>query len=113
MNNRGVEDFLIAAVDGLKGFPEAIAAVYPRSQVQLCIVHMVRGSLRYVSWKERRTVAKDLRAIDQAPTADAAEQALEAFEEHWQERFPMISRKWRTNWANLIPFFDYPPDSNG
>lgn len=110
LKNRGVQDILIAAVDGLTGFPEAIATVFPRTQVQLCIVHMVRGSLRYVSWKERRTVAKDLRAIYQAPTVDAAEQALEAFEERWQERFPMISRKWRTNWANLIPFFDYPPE---
>jgi putative transposase len=110
LKNRGVQDILIAAVDGLTGFPEAIATVFPRTQVQLCIVHMVRGSLRYVSWKERRTVAKDLRAIYQAPTVDAAEQALEAFEERWQERFPMISRKWRTHWANLIPFFDYPPE---
>ena len=110
LKNRGVQDILIAAVDGLTGFPEAIATVFPRTQVQLCIVHMVRGSLRYVSWKERRTVAKDLRAIYRAPTVEAAEQALEAFEERWQERFPMISRKWRTNWANLIPFFDYPPE---
>jgi len=110
LKNRGVQDILIAAVDGLTGFPQAIESVFPRTQVQLCVVHMVRGSLRYVSWKERRVVAKDLRAIYQAPTLEAAEQALEAFEERWDERFPMISRKWRTNWTNLTPFFDYPPE---
>ena len=110
MKNRGVRDILIAAIDGLSGFPEAIATVFPQAQVQLCIVHMVRGSLRYVAWKERRLVGRDLRAIYQAPTVEAAEQALEAFESRWDARFPMISRKWRTNWATLTPFFDYPPE---
>jgi putative transposase len=110
LKNRGVNDILIAAVDGLKGFPEAIASVFPKTQVQLCIVHMVRGSLRFVSWKERKLVARDLRAIYQAPTLEAGERALEAFGARWDERFPLISRKWRANWANLIPFFDYPPE---
>lgn len=110
LKNRGLKDILIAAVDGLQGFPEAIASVYPNAQVQLCIVHLVRGSLRFVSWKERKVVARDLRAIYQAPTLEAAERALEAFEERWDERFPMISRKWRANWSNLTPFFDYPPE---
>ena len=110
LKNRGVQDMLIAPIDGLVGFPEAIEAVFPKTQVQLCIVHMVRGSLRYVSWKERRAVAKDLRAIYQAPTAEAAEEALAALEARWDGRFPMISRKWRTNWANLSPFFAYPPE---
>lgn len=110
LKNRGLKDILIAAIDGLQGFPEAIASVYPNTQVQLCIVHLVRGSLRFVSWKERRVVARDLRAVYQAPTLEAAERALEAFEERWDERFPMISRKWRANWANLTPFFDYPPE---
>jgi len=110
LKNRGVRDILIAAIDGLAGFPEAIATVFPQTQVQLCIVHMVRGSLRYVAWKERRLVGRDLRAIYQAPTVEAAEQALEAFESRWDARFPMISRKWRTHWATLTPFFDYPPE---
>lgn len=110
LKNRGVRDMLIAAVDGLAGFPDAIESVFPKTQVQLCIVHMVRGSLRYVSWKERKIVARDLRTIYQAPTLEAAEAALTAFEERWDARFPMISRKWRTNWQNLTPFFDYPPE---
>jgi len=110
LKNRGLKNILIAAVDGLQGFPEAIASVYAKTQVQLCIVRLVRGSLQFVSWKERKIVARDLRAIYQAPTVEAAEQALEAFEERWDERFPMISRKWRANWANLTPFFDYPPE---
>lgn len=110
LKNRGLRDMLIASVDGLSGFPDAIEAVYPKTQVQLCIVHMVRNSLRFVAWKERRVVARDLRAIYQAPTLEAAEAALTAFEERWDARFPMISRSWRTNWANLTPFFDYPPE---
>jgi len=110
LKNRGVEDILITAIDGLAGFPDAIASVYPKTQIQLCIVHMVRGSLRYVAWKDRKLVSRDLRTIYRAPTVEAAETALEAFEEHWDARFPMISRKWRTNWANLTPFFDYPPE---
>lgn len=110
LRNRGLQDMLIASVDGLKGFPEAIASVYPKTEVQLCIVHLVRDSLRFVSWKERRTVARDLRVIYQAPTVEAAESALTAFEERWDERFPMISRKWRTHWTNLTPFFAYPPE---
>ena len=110
LKNRGVQDILIASIDGLKGFPEAVETVFPQTQIQLCIVHMIRGSLRYVSYKERRAVGRDLRAIYQAPTLEAAEQALKAFEEQWDERFPMISRRWRTNWTNLTPFFDYPPE---
>lgn len=110
LKNRGIQDILIAAIDGLAGFPDAIASVFPKTQVQLCIVHMVRGSLRYVAWKERKAVSRDLRAIYRAPTLEAAEAALETFEELWDARFPMISRKWRTNWQNLTPFFDYPPE---
>jgi len=110
LKNRGVEDFLIAAVDGLKGFPEAIAAVYPRTQIQLCIVHMVRNSLRYVSWKNQKGLVKDLRTIYTAPTLNAAEQALEKFAEKWDPITPYISRSWRANWPNLIAFYEYPPE---
>lgn len=110
LKNRGVDDVLIAAVDGLKGFPEAIAAVYPQTQVQLCVVHMVRNSLRYVSWKHQKAVARDLRKIYTAPSIEAAEAALEAFSAEWDEITPLISRLWRAHWANLIPFFDFPPE---
>jgi putative transposase len=110
LKNRGVQDILIAAVDGLKGFPDAIAAVFPRTLVQLCIVHMVRNSLRYVSWKHRKAVARDLRTIYAAPTLEAAEAALASFEESWDDLTPLISRLWRTHWAQLVPFFDFPPE---
>ena len=110
LKNRGVQDILIASVDGLTGFPDAIASVYPKTQVQLCIVHMVRGSLRFVGYKDRKPVSRDLRSIYRAPTLEAAEQALEAFEETWGERFPMIGRRWRENWIDLTPFFSYPDE---
>lgn len=110
LKNRGVRDILIASVDGLKGFPDAIQALYPQTEVQLCIVHMVRNSLRYVSWKERKAVAHDLRAIYTAPAAEAAEAALAAFGQKWDARFPSISRTWRERWENVIPFFAYPPE---
>ena len=109
LRNRGVEDMLIAAIDGLKDFPEAVAAVYPKTQVQLCIVHMVRNSLRYVSWKHRKAVARDLRSIYSAPSLEAAGAGLDHFSQQWDETCPLISRMWRTHWANLTPFFDYPP----
>lgn len=109
LQNRGVQDILIAAIDGLKGFPEAIEAVFPRTQIQLCIVHMVRNSLRYVSWKHRKGVVRDLRTIYGAPTLEAAEAALETFSQTWDDVTPLISRLWRTHWSNLIPFFDFPP----
>lgn len=110
LRNRGVQDILIACVDGLTGFPEAIASEFPKTEVQLCIVHMVRNSLRYVSWKERKTVAADLREIYSASTAESAASALEEFAEKWDRRFPNISRSWRDRWAQVIPFFAYPPE---
>ncbi len=110
LQNRGVRDILIACVDGLKGFPEAIANQFPRTEVQLCIVHMVRNSLKYVSWKERKVVAQDLRAIYTAPTEEAALEALKAFAAKWDARFPSISKSWRERWENVIPFFAYPAE---
>lgn len=110
LKNRGVQDILITCVDGLTGFPEAIASEFPKAEVQLCIVHMVRNSLRYVSWKERKIVAADLRTIYSAATAESAESALESFAEKWDARFPNISRSWRDRWAQVIPFFAYPPE---
>ena len=110
LKNRGVQDILIACVDGLTGFPEAIASEFPKTEVQLCIVHMVRNSLRYVSWKERKIVAADLRTIYTAATVESAESALESFAEKWDARFPNISRSWRDRWEQVIPFFAYPPE---
>ena len=98
-------------MDGLKGFPEAIETAFPKTQVQLCIVHMIRHSLKYVSWKERKVVARDLRAIYSATNAEAAEQALEAFASKWDARFPSITKSWRTRWENVIPFFATRPRS--
>ncbi|MBU2733036.1 IS256 family transposase, partial [Acidithiobacillus ferridurans] len=94
----------------LKGFPEAIETVFPKTAVQLCIVHMVRYSLNYVSWKLRKAVAADLRAIYSAATVAEAEAQLAAFAEKWGEAYPPIVQSWRRNWAHLIPFFDYPPE---
>jgi putative transposase len=110
LRNRGVQDILIACVDGLKGFPEAIEAVFPKTVVQLCIVHMVRHSLNYVSWKRRKEVAADLRHIYQAATAQEAEQRLGEFEARWDEEYLPIGQSWRRNWSRLTPFFDYPPE---
>lgn len=110
LQNRGVEDIFIACVDGLTGFPEAIESVYPQTQVQLCIVHMVRSSLRYVGWKARKTVAADLKTIYSAKTIDEAELALESFSEKWDAQYPSISKSWKNRWGNIIPFFDYPAE---
>ncbi|MEB8474941.1 MULTISPECIES: IS256 family transposase [Acidithiobacillus] len=110
LKNRGVQDIFIACVDGLKGFPEAIETVFPKTAVQLCIVHMVRYSLNYVSWKLRKAVAADLRAIYSAATVAEAEAQFAAFAEKWGEAYPPIVQSWRRNWARLIPFFDYPPE---
>lgn len=110
LRNRGVQDIFIACVDGLKGFPEAIEAVFPRAAVQLCIVHMVRHSLNYVSWKRRPEVAADLKRIYESATADEAEQRLGEFEAKWDDEYLPISQSWRRNWLRLTPFFDYPPE---
>ena len=95
LKNRGLNDILIACVDGLKGFPDAINTVYPKARIQLCIVHMVRNSLRFVSWKDYKAVTLDLKAIYQAPTEEAGQQALEAFAAAWDSRYPQISRSWQ------------------
>ena len=110
LKNRGVEDIFIACVDGLKGFPEAIETVYPHATVQLCIVHLVRNSLNYVSWKMRKQVADDLKRIYQSATVDEAEQRLVEFEAQWDEAYPSIAQIWRRNWDRIIPFFAYPPE---
>ena len=108
LKNRGIKDVFVACVDGLTGFPDAVAAVFPKTQVQLCIVHMVRNSLRFVSWKDRKLIAADLRKIYQSITVDEAEMELDAFAKTWDSQYPSISQSWRNHWPNLIAFFDYP-----
>ena len=110
LKNRGVQDIFIACVDGLKGFPEAIEAVYPKTAVQLCLVHMVRHSLNYVSWKLRKAVAADLKTVYAATTVDEAAMRLGEFDDKWGADYPTIVKSWRANWERITPFFDYPPD---
>jgi putative transposase len=109
LRDRGVQDILIAVVDGLKGFPEAIAAVFPRTQVQACIVHLIRNSLSFVSWKDRKTVAAALKEIYRARNAETGQAALDAFDEGpWGRKYPVIAQSWRRNWAEVIPFYAFP-----
>jgi len=105
-----VRDVFIACVDGLKGFPEAIEAVFPKTEVQLCIVHLVRASLNFVSWKRRKEVAADLREIYRASTAFDAELQLDRFIQKWDEAYPTVGQIWRRNWERITPFFAYPAD---
>ena len=109
LRSRGVNDILMACVDGLKGFPEAINSEYPETQVQLCIVHMVRNSMRFVPWKDYKPVTADLKRIYQAPNEQEALLQLQAFEQAWDDDYPQISKSWRSNWENLNTFFSYPP----
>jgi putative transposase len=108
LKNRGVADIFIACVDGLKGFPEAIESVFPQTVVQLCIVHLVRHCLNYVSWKDRKEVARDLKTIYSSATDVEAEQRLAEFSVKWDAKYPMIAKSWRSNWARVIPFFAHP-----
>lgn len=110
LKNRGLNDILIACVDGLKGFPEAIESVYPNTRVQGCIVHLVRHSLNYVSYKQRRPVAGALKVIYGSATLEEAERALDAFEVEFGQQFPAIVRSWRANWQRVIPMFEYAPE---
>jgi len=110
LKNRGVKDMLIVCVDGLKGFPQAIEAVFPLAQVQLCIVHLVRASLNYVNWKERKQVAADLKPIYRAATAVEAEMNLDQFIATWGRKYKAIGKLWKENWERVIPFFEFPEE---
>jgi putative transposase len=110
LQTRGVKDILIACVDGLKGFPEAIETVFPQTQVQLCIVHLVRASLNYVNWKDRKKVAAALREVYRATTAMEAEHRLETFAAQWDMKYPTIATLWRRHWERVIPFFAFPAE---
>ena len=110
LRNRGVKDVFIACVDGLKGFPQAIEAVFPQAQVQLCIVHLVRASLNYVGWKERKQVADDLKSVYRAATEEQAQREMAAFAERWNPKYPPIAALWQRNWERVIPFFAFPAE---
>ncbi|AUX73275.1 IS256 family transposase [Erwinia pyrifoliae] len=110
LKNRGLQDILIACVDGLKGFPDAINSVYPQTHIQLCIIHKVRNSLKYVSCKDYKAVTGGLKTVYQTPTEEAALMALDAFADVWDDKYPQISKSWRAHWENLNTFFGYPPD---
>ena len=110
LKNRGVVEILIACIDSLKGFPEVIEAVYPNTQVQLCVVHMVCNSMCFVSWKDYKRVAAQLRTICQATTEQQALEALEQFEVDWKDKYPVIAEQWRRHWDHLITMFNYPED---
>jgi len=110
LKSRGLNDVLIACVDGLKGFPEAIAAEYPETKIQLCIVHMVRNSLKLVPWKDYRAVTGDLKLIYQSSTEAEAQEQLTKFAEKWDDKYPQISKSWQNNWHNLITIYEYPPE---
>ncbi len=110
LQNRGVKDILIACVDGLKGFPDAINTVYPDAHIQLCIVHMVRNSMKFVPWKDYKAIAADLKSIYQSATEEDALHSLDDFAERWDDKYPQISKSWRAHWQNLNTLFNYPPD---
>jgi transposase-like protein len=110
LKNRGVRDVLLTAVDGLTGFPDAVNAVFPKAEVQLCIVHMVRNSVKYVPYKDRKAVTTDLKEIYLAPSEDAASGALERFAEKWDAKYPAISKSWRSRWAEIIPYMKFSPE---
>ena len=110
LQNRGVKDILIACIDGLKGFPDAINTVYPETQIQLCIVHMVRNSLKFVPWKDDKAITSDLKRIYQSVTEEDALISLDQFEQRWDSKYPNISRSWRNNWQNVSTLFNYPED---
>ncbi len=110
LQNRGVEDLLIASVDGLTGFPEAIASIYPETEVQLCIVHQIRNSLRYVASKNHKAFMVDLKRVYRAKSLGEAEAALDELESLWGEKYPIVIKSWLTKWEHLSAYFKYPED---
>lgn len=108
LKNRGVEDILIACVDGLSGFPQAIGAVYPQTEIQQCIIHQIRNTTRFVSYKEIKSLMADLKRVYAAPTEETALSELDSFDEKWSGKYPKIAKSWHDNWANLSTYFKYP-----
>ncbi|WP_044418579.1 IS256 family transposase [Halarcobacter anaerophilus] len=110
LNNRGLQDILIASVDGLKGFPEAIKTIFPKTEVQLCIIHQIRNSMKYVASKNHKEFMNDLKPVYQAVTKDAAEDALLLLDEKWGKKYPIVLQSWQNKWENLSVYFKYPPE---
>ncbi len=110
LSNRGVQDILIASIDGLKGFSEAITTIFPQTEVQLCVVHQIRNSLKYVASKDQKAFLKDLKPVYKAATKDLAEQKLDDLDETWGKKYPIVIKSWRANWDKLSCYFKYPPD---
>lgn len=110
LQNRGIKDILIASVDGLNGFHEAITSVFPKTEIQRCIVHQIRNSTKYVNWKDRKEFCRDLKAVYTAPNEDTALSMLDKFEEKWNKKYAYAIKSWRTNWADLATFFKFPQD---
>jgi transposase-like protein len=110
LQNRGVEDILISSVDGLKGFPEAINSIYPKTEVQLCIIHQIRNSLKYVASKDKKAFMRDLKLIYRAANKDVAERALDDLEDKWNKKYSIVTTSWRNNWENLTNYFKYPAE---
>ena len=110
LRNRGIDDILICCVDGLKGFPEAIATVFPNTEIQLCVIHQIRSSLRYVVSKDQKSLMKDLKLVYQANNIDSAETALLKFDDIWGKKYPSITKSWQNNWDKLTQYFKYPKE---
>lgn len=110
LSQRGIKDILIASIDNLKGFPEAIQTVFPQAEIQLCIVHQIRNSLRYIPWKDQKAFLKDLKQVYQAATKEQAEQKLQELDDKWGKKYPVILSSWRNNWNELSNYFKYPPE---
>ena len=110
LNNRGLEDILIASVDGLKGFPEAINAIFPQTEVQLCVIHQIRNSMKYVASKNQKAFMADLKPVYRAVNKEAAEEALDELEKRWGQQYPIVIKSWRSKWENLSVYFRYPAD---
>lgn len=110
LSNRGVEDILIASVDGLSGFPEAINSIFPQTEIQLCIVHQIRNSLKYVASKNQKEFMRDLKRVYRAISKEAAELELDKLDEKWGDKYPIVIKSWRSKWENLSVYFKYPED---
>ena len=110
MRNRGMNDVLIISTDNLSGLSDAISSVFPKAEIQNCIIHQIRNSTKYVSYKDLKLIVADLKTVYQAPDQDTAEAALNVFSEKWDTKYPQISASWRSNWERLTPFFKYPPE---
>ena len=110
LNNRGVKDIFIACIDGLKGFPEAINSIFPKTEIQLCIIHQIRNSLKYVASKNQKEFMEDLKLVYKANSKDLAESKLLDLEEKWAKKYPLVLKSWNNNWHNLSGYFKYPPE---